>query len=153
MSHQLVSVRSRQTNKEMQRGSGFGSIVGPASPRKFDRLCHAYCEAEGTCTTFTQRRRIHHNGDVQTLQKMLSAEQNMLAQEQKRSRELAAQLDQTRRLLPARVQQVHRKARGKHPLYPERLNVSDAATPWTENWEEYEPVEYTAGVRSLNCAY
>jgi ADP-ribose pyrophosphatase len=41
---------------------------------------------------------------------------------------------------------LHFTARSKHPLYPERSNVPDAAVPWSVKWDDYAPVEYTAQV-------
>ncbi|KAL1527371.1 hypothetical protein AB1Y20_016041 [Prymnesium parvum] len=41
---------------------------------------------------------------------------------------------------------LHQKARGPHPLYPERSKVADHQVDWRTIWTGYEPVSFTAQV-------
>lgn len=44
----------------------------------------------------------------------------------------------------------HVKARGRHPMYPERVRVADSLVDWRMPWLDYEPVAYTADVVKAN---
>jgi ADP-ribose pyrophosphatase len=48
--------------------------------------------------------------------------------------------------LQERDSRLHKNARSKHPLYPERFKVPDEKVEWSVKWEDYKPIEYTAQV-------